>query len=58
MDFSRWQWHYNKTQHTKIHHAQTKYRTQSYTSNKKQITHNEYNAKKSRAIPVTGRVGL
>jgi hypothetical protein len=51
--FFRWQWYYNKTQHTKIHtshkithHAKTKHSTQSYTHNKGRISHNEYNAKK------------
>jgi hypothetical protein len=39
--FSRWQWHYKKTQHAKIHishkitqHAQTKHNIQSYINNK------------------------
>jgi hypothetical protein len=48
---TRWQWYYNKTQHTKIyivsqkktHHAQIEHSTQSYTNNK---GHNEYNTKK------------
>jgi hypothetical protein len=39
MGFTRWQWYYRKTQHTKIHisakithHTQTKHSTQSYTT--------------------------
>jgi hypothetical protein len=46
--FTRRQWYYNKTQHTKIHishkithHAQTKHITQSYTNNKGRIAQNE-----------------
>lgn len=58
--FIRWQWYLNKTQCTKnthitprsnkMHH---KYNTHSYTDNKGQITHNEYNPPKSKTIPVT-----
>jgi hypothetical protein len=46
--FTRWQWYYNKTQHTKhtshkiTHHTQNS--TQNYTSNKGHTTQNEYNA--------------
>jgi hypothetical protein len=66
MGFTQWQWYYNKTQHnTQIHiphkithHAQTQHSTQSYTNNKGHITHNEYKAKESKAIPVIGRGGL
>jgi hypothetical protein len=59
MGFNRWQWYYNKIQHTKIHishkithHAQTRHSTQSYTNNKGHITHNEYNAKKVKATSI------
>jgi hypothetical protein len=52
MGFTRWQWYYNKTQHTQIHisrkithHVQTKHSTQSYTNIKGHITQNEYNIK-------------
>jgi hypothetical protein len=42
--FTRWQWYYNKTQHTNnTHHTQTKHSTQNYTDNKGHTTHNEYN---------------
>jgi hypothetical protein len=46
--FTRWQWYYNKTQHTthitqNNHHTQTKHSTQNYTNNKGHTTHNEYN---------------
>jgi hypothetical protein len=61
METTRWQWYYNKTQHTKIHishkithSAQTKHSTQSYTNNKGHFTRNEYNTKESKAIPVIG----
>jgi ABC-type nickel/cobalt efflux system permease component RcnA len=46
--FTRWQWYYNKTQHTShkiTHQAQTKHSTQNYTHNKGHTTHNECNAK-------------
>jgi hypothetical protein len=55
-----WQWHYNETQHTKIHvshkeidHVQTKHSTQSYTNNNGHIAHKE-----SKAILATDRGGL
>jgi hypothetical protein len=35
------------------HHAETKHITQSYTNNKRPITHNDNNTKKSKAIPAT-----
>jgi hypothetical protein len=61
---SRWQWYYNKTQHTKIqishkitHQGQIKHSTRSNTNNKVNITHNEYNTN-STAFHVTGRGGL
>jgi hypothetical protein len=41
--------------HKITHHAQTKHSIQSYTNNKGHIAHNEYNAKKIKVIPVTGR---
>jgi hypothetical protein len=50
MGFTRWQWYYNKTQHTNntshevTHHAQRKHSTQNYTNSKGHTTHNEYNA--------------
>jgi hypothetical protein len=54
-----WQWYYNKTQHTNTHITQnnTPHSTRSYTNNKGHIAHNEYNAKRSKAMPVTGREG-
>jgi hypothetical protein len=55
MDFTRWQWHYNKTQQTIIytshkitHNAQRKHSTQSYLKIKGHITHNEYNTQKAK----------
>jgi hypothetical protein len=60
MASTRWQWYYNKTQHTKVNisHKITQHSTQSYTNNIGHITHKEYNDKiKSRFIPVTGREG-
>jgi phosphoribosyl-AMP cyclohydrolase len=45
MGLTRWQWYYNKTQHTNnTPHSKTKYSTQTYTSNKEDTTQNEYNA--------------
>jgi hypothetical protein len=50
MGFARWQWHYNKTQHTNntshkiTQHAQSKHSTQNYTDNKGHTTHNDYNS--------------
>jgi hypothetical protein len=44
--FTRWQWYYNKTQHTNnTHRTQTKHSIQNYTNNKRHTTQNEYNAK-------------
>jgi hypothetical protein len=44
MGFMRWQWYYNKKQHTKIHishkithRTQTKHSTQSYTNNERHL---------------------
>jgi hypothetical protein len=48
--FTRWQWYYNKTQHTNntshkiTHHPQTKHFTQNYTNTERHATHKEYNA--------------
>jgi hypothetical protein len=47
MGLTRWQWYYNKTQHTQIH---TSHSTQSYTNNKGHITHNEDNTKEEKFL--------
>jgi hypothetical protein len=42
--FTRWQWYYNKTQHTNNTPHSNKHSTQNYTNNKGHTTHNECNA--------------
>jgi hypothetical protein len=51
--YTRWQWYCIKTQHknTQSHDAQTRHNTQSYTSNKGHIRHNEYNTNKKYSSP-------
>jgi hypothetical protein len=59
--FTRWQWYYNKTQHTahKItHHTQTKHSTQNYTNSKGHTTHNEYNENTTTTNTVTTTIIL
>jgi hypothetical protein len=64
MGFTLWQWYYNKTQLTNTHFTQNSTlrsnKTQQTELQREQghITYNEYNAKKSKAISVTGRGDL
>jgi hypothetical protein len=63
MDFSRWQWYYNKTL---IHNTQNTHITQNNTARSNKTAHKATQTIKdtlhtmntTQAIPVTGRGGL
>jgi hypothetical protein len=62
MGFSRWQWYYNQTQHTK-YTCHTEYHTNKTQAHKATQTIKDSlltmnTSQKRKAIPVTGRGGL
>jgi hypothetical protein len=58
MGFARWQWYYNKTQHTKYHTTLKQNAAHKATQTVKDTLHTVNTTQTSKGIPVTGRGGL